>query len=154
MISLLVFIPSPLLQFINAEAWAVFVGLSGTRSPLLLGVALGCAQTLGFVGLYFFGERLLWRWARLRRAFERFDPHKLRTRAPWFLACASVIGLPPHNAMAMTAPLMGLRLRTLVIVSLVGRCIRFTVLGLAAQWFVATFNVSTDWIPEWLRALV
>lgn len=154
MISLLVFIPSPLLQFINAEAWAIFVGLSGTRSVVLLGIALGCAQTIGFAGLYLFGDRLLSRSEKLRRVFARFDAEKLRTRAPWFLACGSVIGLPPHNAMAVAAPLMGVRLRTLLLISVAGRCVRFIVLGAAAQWFVETFGLKTDWMPDWLRALV
>jgi membrane protein YqaA with SNARE-associated domain len=65
-----------------------------------------------------------------------------------------VVGLPPQNAMALAAPLMGVRLRTLLAISLVGRCVRFTVLGAAAQWFMETFGLKTDWMPEWLRALV
>jgi membrane protein YqaA with SNARE-associated domain len=154
LVTLLVFIPSPLLQFINAEAWAIFVGLSGTRSVVLLGIALGAAQTIGFSGLYLFGDRLLSRSKKLRSVFERFDAEKLRTRAPWALACGSVLGLPPQNAMALAAPLMGVRLRTLLVISFIGRCIRYIVLGAAAQWFAETFGIKTDWIPEWLRTLV
>jgi membrane protein YqaA with SNARE-associated domain len=152
--SLLVFIPSPLLQFINAEAWAIFVGLTGQRSPVLLGVVLGVSQTLGFAGLYLFGHKLLARWGRLNRVFARFDVERMRHRAPYLLALGSTVGLPPHNALALAAPLVSVPLRVVLVFTLPGRVLRFIVIGLSAQWIVSTFSINTDWIPEWLRALV
>lgn len=152
-VTVLVFTPSPLVQFVNAEAWAVFLGLSGERPAIAVGLALGLAQTLGNVLLYLFGDKLLIRVAYLRRLMARLDKERLRQRAPYLLAVGSVVGLPPHNAMCLAAPLVEVPLKLIVVTTFVGRTLRFTAFFLGAQWFVDVLGISTDWIPTWLRAL-
>ncbi len=148
-----VFTPSPLIQFVNAEAWAVFLGLSGERPFWAVGLALGLAQTLGNVLLYLFGDSLLRRIQRLRRLMDRLDKERLRERAPYLLAVGSVVGLPPHNAMCLAAPLVDLPLKMVVTYTLIGRTLRFSALCYGAQWFADLLGITTDWIPAWLRAL-
>lgn len=152
--SLLVFLPSPLLQFINAEVWAVFVGLSGERSIVLLGLTLGLAQTLGYTLLFLFGRTLAGRWRWLQKRVEAFDLQRFRAHAPWMLVVGSFVGLPPFNAMAIVSPIVGVRLRAFVLISLVGRCVRFIVLGFAAQTVTQLLNLDVSVIPDWLRALI
>ncbi|MEZ4466243.1 MAG: hypothetical protein R3F43_17765 [bacterium] len=64
LLTFLAVIPSPVLMFINGEAWAVFVGLMGTRDWMLLALAIACGQTVGFTLLYFFGGKALGRIPR------------------------------------------------------------------------------------------
>jgi membrane protein YqaA with SNARE-associated domain len=154
LITLLVFSTSPLLQFINAEAWAVFVGLSGERPIWAVALVLGAAQTVGFALLYVFGAKGLRRIPALRRAMERLDRERLRTHAPLLLSLGALTGIPPYNALAIAAPLVDVALLKVVIFSMVGRTIRFATLCAGAGWFVEKLGISTDWIPVWLKALV
>lgn len=148
-----IFTPSPLVQFVNAEAWAVFLGLAGERPAIAVGLALAVAQTTGNALLYLFGDKLLIRVAYLRRLMARLDKERLRARAPLLLGVGSVVGLPPHNAMCLAAPLVEVPLKQVIVITLVGRTVRFTAFFLGAQWFVDVLGISTDWIPTWLRAL-
>lgn len=153
LITVAVFSVSPLLQFINAEAWAVFVGLTSDRPVWAVGLTLGLAQTIGNALLYVFGNKLLRRIASLRRLMERLDRERLRTHSPALLSVGAITGIPPHNAMCIAAPLVDVPLRRVIILTFIGRTIRFTVFCAGAGWFVEKLGISTDWIPAWLRAL-
>lgn len=152
LLTFLAVIPSPVLMFLNGEAWAIFVGLMGTRDWVLVALAIACGQTVGFTLLYFFGGRVLGRIPRLKRAMDRFDREKLATRAPWLLSLGSVVGLPPHNIMCAVSPLVGVRFRTVLTITLVGRGLRYLVLAGTPAYFA--HYIDTSWIPQWLRELV
>ena len=152
LLTCLAVIPSPFLFFlINCEAWAIFVGLMGTRNWLLLALSITIGQVIGFTLLYFFGRRLVARIPRLQRAVERFDQEKLRARAPWVLSMGALVGIPPHNVMCAVCPAVGVPFRTVFVITLVGRGLRYLVLAGTPAWFAQYFD--TSWIPEWLRDL-
>lgn len=148
---MLAVIPSPVLMFINGEAWAVFIGLMGTRNWVLLALAIAAGQTIGFSLLYFVGEHWVRRWGRLQSAIDRFDREKLRRNAPLALSVGSLIGLPPHNVMAVLCPVVGVRYRLLLITTFCGRSIRYLILAGIPAYFSQYIDLS--WMPEWLRAL-
>lgn len=148
---MLAVIPSPVLMFINGEAWAVFIGLMGTRNWVLLAFAIAAGQTIGFTLLYFLGERFVRRWARLQAAIDKFDREKLRRNAPWALALGGLFGLPPHNVMAVLCPVVGVRYRLLLVTTVFGRSIRYLILAGVPAYFSKYIDI--DWMPEWLRAL-
>jgi membrane protein YqaA with SNARE-associated domain len=152
LLTFLAVIPSPFLFFIiNCEAWAIFVGLMGTRDWVLLALSITGGQVVGFTLLYFFGSKLVRRVPRLQRAVDRFDKEKLKARAPWALSMGALVGVPPHNVMCAISPLVGLPFRTVFAITLVGRGVRYLVLAGIPAWFAQYFD--TSWIPEWLREL-
>ncbi|MEZ4471945.1 MAG: VTT domain-containing protein [bacterium] len=151
LLTFLAVIPSPVLMFINGEAWAVFVGLMGTRDWMLLALAIACGQTVGFTLLYFFGGKALGRIPKLQRAVDRFDKEKLKARSPWLLSLGALIGLPPHNVMCAISPLVGLPFRQIFVITILGRGVRYMVLAGTPAYFAQ--YIDTSWIPEWLRAL-
>lgn len=151
LLTMLAVIPSPVLMFINGEAWAVFVGLMGTRNWVLLALSIAAGQTIGFSLLYFFGDRVVARWKRLQRAVDAFDREKLRRNAPWALGAGGLIGLPPHFANAVLCPVVGVPYRMLLLTTLVGRSTRYLILAGVPAYF--SQHINLDWIPEWLRAL-
>lgn len=151
LLTMLAVIPSPVLMFINGEAWAVFIGLMGTRNWVLLALAIAAGQTIGFTLLYVFGHRWVSRWVRLQAAIDRFDREKLRRNAPWALSLGGLIGLPPHNVMAVLCPVVGVRYRLLFVTTICGRSIRYLILAGVPAYFSQYIDLS--WMPEWLRAL-
>lgn len=141
-------VPSPFLGI--AEPVAVIVGLHGVHSWVITGLSLAVGQTLCFVLLYFFGERVLGKVPGLRRQLDRIDPEWFRPKAPYLLAAGAVVGLPPLNAMSALSPLVGQRFLGFLLITFIGRSIRFGIFA-GTPIFFAQY-IGTDWLPEWVSA--
>lgn len=152
LVSLLVFIPSPVVFVISSEAWAVVVGLSGQRPWYLLGPVLGLSQTIGFMLLYYFGGHLAARFTGLQVKLASLDKTRLQTQAPGWLLLGGVTGIPPLVALSMASPVVGVRAGVVFACSLVGRSIRFSVLAGIPHYFSRWANA--DVLPEWMVHLI
>lgn len=149
LVTLLLAIPSPIMAF--SEAWAIFIGLAGTRNWLFLAAMLAAGQTIGFTLLYIFGERLLLRWRKLERAAAKLDRERVQANAPWVLTMGALLGFPPHLALCALGPVMRVPYAMVLPITFVGRFIRFAVLAGVPGFFAQYFDVSV--LPEWARAL-
>ncbi len=152
LLSLLIFIPSPIVFPINAEAWAITVGLLGDRPWLLVGFTLAASQTIGFVLLYVFGARVINMSSRLGAQVEKLDLKRFRGQAPAWIAVGGFLGVPPCVALSIAAPMAGISLRMHVAIVLTMRTIRFSLLAGVPTFFSQYFDPSL--VPDWLKALL
>ncbi len=151
-VSFFLAIPSPIIFVINSEGWAAFVGLTGARPWAGVALALALGQTVCFSALYFGGHKLVARLPKVQRRLERFDAERYRPLVYVWISLAALIGLPPMIAMSALASGLGVSFPALFGLALAGRFARFSLLAALPSMF--TGGPKTDWIPEWLRALV
>ncbi|MFT7624465.1 MAG: hypothetical protein ACI9WU_003653, partial [Myxococcota bacterium] len=83
---------------------------------------------------YFGGRQLMVRWAVLQRAVAKIHKRwgsRLDDTFSGLLALGSLIGLPPAVGMVLLAPGFGLPLRTVLMITIPLRFIRFTIVAYA-----------------------
>ena len=147
-------IPSPLIVVISSEAWAVFIGLTGTRHWLPLAAALALGQCVLYSLLYIFGRRLLPRFPRLQRKLDQIDIERFRRQSAIWVALGAVFGLPPLTALSVAAPMVRMRFAHFYFVALAGRFVRFSILAAAAGAFGDLFELDVTQLPEWVQKMI
>lgn len=120
---------SPYAFVINAEAWVVVHATRGQADPLLLGLCAALGQTLGYTSVYFFAARIVRRWRRLRERVDAFDARRFTASAMLTLIGGSTISAPPYVVVAASAGLVKYSLPRFVLVTLLGRSLRFVLLA-------------------------
>ncbi|MBI3073031.1 MAG: FAD:protein FMN transferase [Deltaproteobacteria bacterium] len=122
--------------FVSAETYVVAKSPS-LSWPMLLVVCAACGQVAGFTALYFLGEKILRRLKRLRAKVETFDVSRFQKSTYGVLAASSVLGFPPLSVVAVASGTIRLKYSTFFPFALVGRIIRFTIVLLLGQQFLA-----------------
>src|SRR5437763_8897546 len=123
-------IPSPVLWFLNAEAWVIGHAAAGVEFPLVLATCAAAGQVATFSALYFGGDAILKRVPRLRAKLERFDVERYRAAGYPILVAAAVIGLPPLVLLAVVARTLHYRFVPFLVLCVSGRVLRFAVLAM------------------------
>jgi membrane protein YqaA with SNARE-associated domain len=146
---LLASIFSGVIWVISAEGFAMYAGVSGDLrfNGWLLALALSIGQSLGFIGVYFFGHSLLSLSKRLRDKVECFDVEKFENTTAISLLFGSVIGIPPLLVMAVISGTIRYRLGRFIVIVFTCRYLRFVLLYYFAKSLAATFGLE---IPEHL----
>ena len=144
-------LPSPVLGFvISAEAWAVFVGLAGTRMWAPVALVLAAGQCVTFALLFTFGGALLRRFPRLQAQVDRIDLARFSKQRYGWLLVGAVVGLPPVVGLALLAPASKVRLAPFLGIAFAGRALRFGLLAGLPRLFSGWFDVNV--IPASIRA--
>lgn len=132
------------LWIVSTEVTASIYGGNGWN-PLAVGAVCSLGQNAMYVILYFFGRRLIKKWAwlgrQVGRAYSLWRP-QLEKAYLGTTFVGSLLGVPPVVAMVSLASGFGFRLQMILAMTLPGRFIRFTVLAWAG-----------DYIFEWWAAL-
>lgn len=138
----LTFIVSGVFWVVNAELFAAAAGVSGDErfNGWLLALALGSAQTVCFVLVYYFGNTLM-RWStRLRCKVQNFDMERFENCTAITLVLGSIFGLPPLVVLAIIAGTVKYSIRRYILIVFSCRCLRFAILYFFAQTIIDFFG--------------
>jgi len=123
------------LWFLNPEAASVLYVSAGGFHPVPVALVAAAGQAVAHGLLWTGGAWLRRNWPffdrQCNRVLARWGPRLAGSTIP-VAAASGLLGLPPTAATAVLAPGLGLRPQVVLPLLLVGRIIRFTVIGLTA----------------------
>jgi len=135
-------IPSPVLLFINAEAWVITHALLEHGTPLGLGLAAAAGQLVGYTVVFFASDRVV-RWLpKLDGKLQTFDAQRYSTTAYSALAIGTVVGLPPTVLLTLCSRALGYRYLPFILICAVGRSLRFCTLASLPETFAKLFGAG------------
>jgi len=141
---------SPAFPLVSIEAWAIFVGLVGSKPWFATALAAAVGQLVCFSAIYFLGDRYVSKLPWVQRKIARFEPGRYQRHAKWFYGSGALVGMPPLNLISVAAPVMNVSFPVFAAIAFFGRLLRLSVLVAFAQKAQAWFPV--DALPAWLRA--
>lgn len=139
--TLIVSVLSGLVPIINGEVYlvaAILVAGDPTIS-IVLALIVAAGQMIAKIGLYYAAKgagelgtrtRFAQSLAKARALVERWENKPLT-----LLFVSAVFGLPPFYLVSLLAGLVGIRLRTFLLLGIVGRVIRFVALALLVLYW-------------------
>jgi membrane protein YqaA with SNARE-associated domain len=121
---------------INLEIYLLGVAaLSKAPAPAIVGLATA-GQMLAAYILYLAGRGVLAakfiRWKRREAAVRAFEKYRAHSFA--LVAISSVAGIPPFYGVSLAAGTVRFPLARFLIVGIIGRAVRFTLVYLAPSW--------------------
>ena len=102
--------------------------------------------------LFGFADRLLPRLPRLQVKLEKLDLARFRRHALAATGLAAVVGAPPLTVVSVAAPIVRMPYRWFLVLGLMGRFVRFGVLGAVPGLFSGWVDLAA--LPEWVRAVL
>jgi membrane protein YqaA with SNARE-associated domain len=122
---------------INLEIYLLGVAaLSKAPAPAIVGLA-AAGQMLAAYLLYLAGRGVLGakfvRWKRREAAVKAFEKYRAHSLA--LVAVSSITGIPPFYGVSLAAGTVRFPLARFLIVGVIGRVVRFTLVYLAPAWF-------------------
>jgi membrane protein YqaA with SNARE-associated domain len=121
---------------INLEIYLLGVAaLSKAPAPAIVGLA-AAGQILAAYLLYLAGRGVLGgkfiRWKRREAAVKAFEKYRAHSLA--LVAVSSITGIPPFYGVSLAAGTVKFPLARFLIVGMIGRVVRFTLVYLAPAW--------------------
>jgi membrane protein YqaA with SNARE-associated domain len=141
LLSFLLGIPSPVLMFLNAEAWTVSSVLLSEAHPLGIGACVALGQSVGYSIVYFNGPWILAKIPRLQQRLDRFDVARYEKLGYLGILVGSLLNFPPPLLFTLLRRQLRFRFALYLATIIVSRTARFCILATLPEVFATWLKV-------------
>ena len=126
----------------NTEAYVMFLSFDKNMNPFVAAVIASVGQCITWTLLFFFGQVLQEKWSWLKSKIDGTKEKILRhsDKVLAFTFSAAVFGIPPLIGCACLAPVFDLKYSRFILITFLGRFIRFLFLAVAGRQLLELWN--------------